>query len=183
MNDKAETETYLKAYHESLKENGFHPTAADEEDEERYESEEGHNSFRYQFKDEDTVTLLFKAEKYISAEEAETMIKDAGFPEINLKSPITARELKNFYKTRNDLDYSLYLTVSQEYETTAEAEEFLNKYEELLSAQGFERVNPEMAGSLKQTAIYNEEKDMLVGIDFLEHSDGVLVNFDFTAGK
>ena len=111
------------------------------------------------------------------------MIKDAGFPEIDLKSPITARELKNFYKTRNDLDYSLYLTVSQEYETTAEAEEFLNKYEELLSAQGFERVNPEMAGSLKQTAIYNEEKDMLVGIDFLEQSDGVLVNFDFTAGK
>lgn len=183
FNDKAETETYLKAYHESLKENGFHPTAADEEDEERYESEEGHNSFRYQFKDEDTVTLLFKAEKYISAEEAETMIKDAGFPEIDLKSPITARELKNFYKTRNDLDYSLYLTVSQEYETTAEAEEFLNKYEELLSAQGFERVNPEMAGSLKQTAIYNEEKDMLVGIDFFEQSGGVLVNFDFTAGK
>ncbi|MDO4193079.1 MAG: hypothetical protein Q4D24_07235 [Erysipelotrichaceae bacterium] len=181
FNDKAEAEAYLKAYQESLGTNGFHPTAADEEDPERYESEEGHNSFRYQFADDDTVTLLYKAEHYISAEEAETMIKDAGFPAVDLNTPITARDLRSFYKTRNNLDYKLYLAISQEYATAQEAEDFLGKYEDLLSEQGFGRVSPDSVGSLKQIAIYNEDTGMLVGVDFFEQNGGALVNFDFEA--
>ena len=181
FNDKAEAESYLKAYLESLTSNGFKSTAADEEDPERYESEEGHNSFRYQFADDDTVSLLYKAEHYISAEEAETMIKDAGFPAIDLKAPITARDLRNFYKTRNNLDYKLYLALSQEFATVKEAEDLLGSYEELLSEQGYGRVSPDSVGSLKTTAIYNEDTGMLVGIDFFEQNGGALVNFDFEA--
>ncbi|GEM_PF-3635744 len=75
----------------------------------------------------------------------------------------------------------MFLTVSQTYETVQEAEEVLNAYEEKLAAAGFERVNPDNVGSRKAIAIYNEDKDMLVGVDFYEQNGVAMVNFDFTA--
>ena len=131
--------------------------------------------------DDDTVTLLYKAQHNIPAEEAETKIHALGFPEIDLSEPIVCRDLTLFRKMRYGLDEKGYFTVSQTYATVQEAEDFLSAYEAKLSAMGFDRVNPEVVGSLKQVAIYNEDKGMLVGIDFFEEDDGVLVNYDFEA--
>jgi hypothetical protein len=152
-----------------------------EDDVDYYESENGFASFRYKFTGENTVTLLYKAEKYISAEEAEQMISDAGFPPIDLKEPISCRDLTRFMKMRYGLDMTAFATVSQQYDSVEEAEAFLNAYEAVLTEDGYGRTDPNMAGTLKQIAIYNEEKGMTVGIDFFEQEDGALVNFDFRA--
>ena len=182
FDDRDKMQTYLDEYVQSLLDNGFHPVYTDDEETpEYYELDTGRVNFRYVFPSDNKVTMLFRAEKNIPAEEAEKMLVAAGFPEIDLNDPITCRDLTRFEKARYGKDDKLFLTVSQNYATTAEAEEFLNKYEEALNAQGFGRVSPDMAGSPKAIAICNEEKGMLVGIDFFEQQSGVLVNFDFEA--
>ena len=72
-----------------------------------------------------------------------------------------------------------YLTVSQTFSSAEEAEAFLNEYEAALNAEGFDRENPELLGSLKQVAIYNPEKEMYVGLDYFPEQ--FMVNFDFVA--
>ncbi|MBR0478993.1 MAG: hypothetical protein IJJ24_07865 [Solobacterium sp.] len=180
FSDREGTEAYLKAYEETLADAGFHPVKADDEEEaDYYESENGFYSFRYQFLDEGKVSLLFKSEKYITAAEAEKMITDAGFPAIDLTEPISVRDLKLFRKVRNGQDLKAFITVSQTFESAEKAEEFLNAYEEELNNAGFDRTNPELVGSLKQIAIYNEEKGMYVGLDYF--AEQAMVNFDFYA--
>ncbi|MBR4462557.1 MAG: hypothetical protein IKS51_08270 [Erysipelotrichaceae bacterium] len=182
FNDKAETEAYLKAYEETLLDNGFTPNKGGEDEEEEaeyYQSENGFYSFRYSFTDDNVLNLLFKSEKYISAEEAKTMIVEAGFPKIDLHDPITCRDLVLFRKIRYGTDMKAYITVSQTFESAEEAEAFLDAYETALNEAGFDRVNPENVGSLKAIAIANEDLSMYVGIDYFP--DDALVNFEFSA--
>lgn len=177
---------YLKEYEAELVNRGFRPHKSDEEQEEPdyYESENGFSSYRYHFDPESVnrVTLLYRAQRFINAEEAEQMIKQAGFPEIDLNATISSRDLTQFEKAQYNREPKMYLTVSQTYETVQEAEAVLNAYEEKLTAAGFERVNPDNVGSRKAIAIYNEAENLLVGIDFYEQNGGALVNFDFIAG-
>ncbi len=173
--------SYLKDYEESLMNADFYPVYVSEEEEpDRYESENEFSSFRYLLED-DTVTLMFKAEKYISADEAAVLIRDGGFPEMKLTDYITCRNLKQFAKVQYNVDYKTYLIISKTFETVKEAEDFLTDYESSLNAQGFDRVSPAEAGTNKQIAIYNEEKDMLVGVDFTEQNGGAFVNLEFKA--
>ena len=179
--DREEAESYLETYVDGLAEAGFNPTGGDEEEPDRYTSDNEFASFKYQFADEDTVSLLYKVQRYISADEAEQMIAAAGFPEIDLREPNESRDLARFYKVQYGMDLKTFLTVSQSYDSAEEAEAFLNAYEEKLNAAGFERVNPDNVGTLKNIAIYNEEKGMLVALDFFETEGGASVNFDFKA--
>ena len=74
-------------------------------------------------------------------------------------------------------------TAASESESETETTEtsFLNDYEAALNEVGFDRENPDAAGSNKAIAICNEEEGMMVGIDFFEQDGGALVNFDFKA--
>ncbi len=181
--DMDEMTEYLDQYVATLVKSGFTPVYESDEDEEvsYYASPDENSSFRYMMMDEDSVSLLYKSEAIISAEEAEKRIAEAGFPEIDLHDPITCRDLVPFEKVRDGHDYKIYLAFGQTFETTDEAEEFLNAYEAKLNEAGFGRVNPGEAGSRKTVAIYNEEKDMLVGLDLFQQQDGALVEFDFVA--
>ncbi len=173
---------YLNEYGDALVNAGFHPVYTDETEQEidRYESEDEFCSFRYHVED-DVVTLLFKSEKYISADEAEKMIQDAGFPAIDLKDYTSCRDLKKFEKVQYGKDFKTYLTLSQSYDTVQEAEDFLSAYEAVLEDAGFGRTNPANVSTNKQIAIYNEDKGMLVGVDFTEQNGGALINFEFSA--
>ncbi len=186
--DKAEAEAYIKDYEKGLADAGFVAVKGEEDDvegeeadAERYESEDGTSSFRYMFLDDDTVSMLFKAERYISADEAEQLISAAGFPAIDLSEPITCRDLKRFYKAQYGLDLNAFLSLSQEFETVEAAETFLSAYEERLNDAGYGRVSPEEAGTRKQIAIYNEEEERSVCLDFFEQNGGAFVSFDFRA--
>ena len=177
--DKEEALKYLEDYEASLTDAGFKTVSNDEDGTQYYESENGFYNFRYSFLDEDTLSLLFKSEKYISTKEAEQMIKDAGFSAISLHEPISSRNLRRYQKTRLGKDMKSYLTVSQTFSSAEEAEAFLNDYEAALNAVGFDRENPELLGSLKQIAIYNPDKEMYVGLDYFPEQ--FMVNFDFVA--
>lgn len=176
------TLAYIKDYEKALADAGFLPVYIDDTEEiDRYESENEFNSFQYHFGDDNTVSFLFKAEKYIVPDEAEKLIQEAGFPPIELQEPIACRNLTKFEKAQYDFDYKLFLALSQTFENAQAAEEFLTSYEAALNDRGYGRVSPDEVGSLKQIAIYNEDEGMLVGIDFFEQEDNTLVNFDFKA--
>ena len=178
--DKEETLNYIKEYEEALSNAGFMPVKdEEEEDAVRYDSENGFYSFRYNFLDDDTVSFLFKSEKYIGPAEAEQMVKEAGFPTISLSEPITCRDLRAFEKVRYGRERKATFTVSQKFESAEKAEAFLAAYEEALNAEGFDRENPDVVGSLKQVVIYNPEKEMFVGIDYFPEQASV--NLDFVA--
>jgi hypothetical protein len=182
FNDKAEADAYLKAYEETLVNNGFTPNKGGEDEEadaEYYESENGFYSFRYNYTGDDTLSLLFKSERYIAAEEAEKMIAEAGFPKVDLHEPISCRDLAAFYKVRYGVDRKAYVAVSQTFESPEKAEEFLEAYEKALNEAGFDRVNPDNVGSLKSIAIANEDLSMFVGIDYFP--DQAMVSLDFIA--
>ena len=180
FNDKEETLQYIKDYEETLVNAGFTAVKDEEEDDAdaiRYDSENGFYSFRYNFLDEDTVSFLFKSEKYITPQEAEKMVRDAGFPTIRLDEPITCRDLRAFDKVRNGRNRKANFTLSQHFESAEKAEEFLTAYEAALNVAGFDRENPEVVGSLKQIVIYNPEKEMYVGIDFFPEEAGIYMDF------
>ena len=183
--DQDKMQEYLDAYDQALVDAGFVAVYAgnsgNPEDFEYYEAPTGRCNYRYQLTGDNHVSLLYKAEKYIPAVEAEKMILGAGFPRIKLSEPITCRDLTRFYKAQYNLDLKKFVTLSQQFDSAAEAEEFLNAYEQLLNNAGFERVNPQEVGCLKEVAIYNEEKGMMVGVDFYEQQGGAQVNLDFKA--
>ena len=173
--------TYLADYEKTLAEASFIPGTTDEDGEEidYYESEDGTKSFRYHFDMDGSLQLLFKAEKMLSASEVESMISAAGFPAIDLKDPAFGRDLRKYAKARTDQDMNIYLAFNQSFATVDEAGAFFDAYEAALVDAGFGRVNPENVGSYKQIALYNEEKNMVVGIDFIEEEDGASIYYDF----
>ena len=181
--DKDSMQEYLNAYIETLGNADFRPhyVGGDEEEIEYYENENGFANFRYQFLDDDTVSLLFRQQRYIPAEDVSRRISEAGFPEIAFTEPLSAKDLTLFEKAQYGKDDKLFMTVSKTFETSEEAENFLNAYEEKLNAAGYERVNPSETGSLKSVVLLNEDGNMLVGVDFFEQSSGTMVNMDFEA--
>lgn len=185
LEEKAELARFLHDETEVYKKKGLYAFFGNEEPEENeydyLESENGFINFRYQFIDEDTVDLLFKAEKYISSDEAETILSEAGFPAVDLHEPMNSRDLRLFRKVRNDQDFKLFLTVDQNFDSAAEAEAFLTAYEEKLTNAGFGRMSPDEAGTLKNIAIVNEEKGMMMALDFFEQNGGALICFEFVA--
>ncbi|MBR4162902.1 MAG: hypothetical protein IKR11_05215 [Solobacterium sp.] len=173
---------YIEEYEKALADAGFSPKYIDDTDEvERYDSENEFLSFQYHFGDDNNVSFLFKAEKYIQPDEAEKLIQEAGFPPIELQEPIACRNLTQFEKMQYGLDYKLFLALSQTFENAQAAEEFLTAYETALTDLGYGRISPDEAGTLKQIAICNEEEGMMVAIDFFEQEENTLVNFDFRA--
>lgn len=175
---------WLQDYAEAAVEAGFRPSAdADEEEDDAviYVSENGFRSFRYHFEPDGALTLLFKSERYISAQEASEMIAAAGFPEIELKDYISCRDLKTFEKLMYGLDLRAFIAVSQSFADIDEAGAFFDAYEAALNEAGFDRENPSVAGTTKQIAFVSADGTMTVGIDVCEQEEGAAIYFDFRA--
>ncbi len=178
--DLEEAKAYVDAYVATLMDKGFTIVSSNEDGEEvdYYQSENGFYSFRYKF-DENMLNTFFKSERYITAEETEKMISEAGFPKIDLHELISTRDMRMFQKSRYGRDMKAYIAVSQEFESAEKAEAFLSAYETALNGAGFDRVNPDNVGSLKTIAIANADLSMYVGIDYFPEQ--ALVTFDFVS--
>ena len=175
---------YIEAYEKAILDAGFVTVISDEESGEidRYDSPNGFRSFRYHFEDDGaTVTFLFKSERYIAEAEAEKLIRDAGFPPIDLTAGETCRDLTRFQKVQYGADYKKFLSVGESFDDAAAAESYMDAYAALLDEAGFLRVNPENVGGSKPIAFYNEDLRMLVGVDFITSDSGATINFDFRA--
>ena len=207
--DETALDAFLTDYSQALQNAGFRSTEEDEsqeqeevinlmqeaqhptnlkamlglEPEEMMATVNGLANFRYHFED-GKVTLLFKAQHYYTPEETSAMITAAGFPQITFPANeyFSSRDQKKFEKVLYGKDSRAFITVSQRFANTDEAEGFLNNMEGILNAAGYDRENPEVAGTRKQIAIVNEAQDMVVGIDLYENPDGTAsVMLEFNA--
>jgi len=177
--DRDKALAYLEQYGQALLDSGFNTVTEDEEIV-YYDSADGYYNFRYHFDEDDTLQLLFKAVRYISAEETNAYLTKEGFPALDLTDPVTARDLRKFEKVQYGRDIKVYFTLGLEFGSAEEAGSFFDSYESALTEAGFGRVSPENVNCRKSIAIYNEDTGMLVGVDLIENSDGsVLINYDF----
>ena len=205
--DRTAAEDYLYAYVGSLE--GFVPDASGEEDEydeaETYLGEEaeiparftllraededvyyrlrlptGMRSFKYRFnEDGETVSLLFKSEKYVPAEDVDVMLAEAGFPEVDLGAYELCRDLVKFGKTMFGQDYDLDLFVSLKFGSPADAEAFLDSYIGDLRDGSFDITNPGSVSMNRTTAYSKESGDKLLVFGF-DYKDGWdMTNLEF----
>lgn len=203
--DRAAAEAYVQSYIASL--TGFEPEY-EGEDEDYEEAEdylgtelagakfaalkdedifyrrvtpERQMSFKYRFdEDGETLSLLFKSEKYVAPDELKSRLAAAGYPEIGLEAYSSCRDFKQFQKTMYGQDYALDLSLSLVFGSAEEAEAFLDQYITFIRDEnGFEIFNPELVNMDKQIAYAKEtEGGLLVfGLNYLPESAMATIEF------
>jgi len=184
--DYDEAMSYLNGYAAGLADAGYSPVYVDGEEGEvdHYRSEDGSMTFRYHFEDDETVILLYKAEKLLTASEVQTILADEGFPELNADAEYTGRDHTKFEQVMYGKTYKSSVSVSMSFETSEKAEEFLDRYVAALEDNDFMRVPASDLGSNKNNGYTVEEAGLGVAFDYIPGEDGgeSFVNFDFKSG-
>lgn len=183
-----DAKAYLDSYAEGLMKDGYEPVYVDggtEGEIDHYRSPDKTATYRYHFGDDgETVTILFKAEKPLSADEVQTIITGEGFPAIDKSAYDVGRDHTKFEKAMYGRTYKTALTIYMVFESSEAAEAFLNSYTATLEEQDFMRVPPSMLGSTKTVGYIHEEKGLGCAFDYVPNDNGepAYVNFDFKSG-
>ena len=179
-NDEAAVSAYMEEYGKLLEEKGFSPyfSSDDEELPDYYKSPNEYNTFRYKLSDGNKLEMQFSCEKNMAPAEAASKVTGAGFPAVEFTDEMTCRDISDYHKMTRDFN-GFYFAVSQPFATNDDAKAFLDKYTAALEDAGYYYENPQVIGSLKSFAYYNEEKDMFFAFDLFEGDDGATVNMDF----
>lgn len=185
--DYEAAEEYLNAYSEELTKNSFDPVYIDGDEEagiDYWQSQNNKANFRYHFEDDgETVILLFKVEKCLSADEANAILTKEGFPALDINTYDTGRDLRKFEKARNGIDLNASLSLSMVFPSSEEAEAYLDGYFASLEDAGFYRVPGSLVKSLKATGYINDEKGLGMAFDYYPSEDGpASCYFDFKSG-
>lgn len=178
--DESAAESYLAEYEKAVVEAGFHPIQ-DGDEISWYKSANGCLGMTYRIAN-GKLSFIFKSQEHLSREETENMIKEAGYPEIHLDENLYSHDTRAYVKSKTGVDYRLCLEIDEFFQSAEEAERFLDEYEALLKAAGFERIPHDEAATTRPIAIYNSEKDMLVGIQLVPNGENTMVSFEFKAG-
>ncbi len=182
--DKDKLAGYLDGYGRKLEESGYKPAYINAgQDLDSYVSPSGASSFRCDPDGDDGIVMQFKNEKVITPEDAGRMIADAGIPAPKFDGDIMFRDISRYHYFTRHFTGKIYLTAGMTFSSESEADRFLNEYTAQLEKAGFDRTNPEIIGSLKQNAYYNEAKDKFVAFDVFPEEEGVGVNFDFVSNS
>ena len=178
--DEAAARAYFDEYSKLLAQNGFRNTFSANLDGEEYKDANESRTFRYDFSEEGTVIVETKKEKFLTAEEASTLITEHGLPEINLSGDVTARDITRYYYEISGFK-GLQLACSQSFASTAEAEKFLDDYVAGIEEQGYYRTPPASAGSNKQNLYASDDMSKHIAFDLDSEEDGAIVRYDFTS--
>ena len=144
------------------------------------ENDECIMSFRYHYSDDGKlVTLLFKSEKYVDADEAKELVVASGFPTFDEDKLSSCRDMRKFQKTMygrdTDLDYSMSFT----FDTIADAQSFLDSYIGALRDDSFDITSPSSAEVNKAMAYVKEteEKLYVFALDYTGDSSQAFIEF------
>ena len=178
--DEEAVKAYLLDFTKQLEEKGYIPEYNTEEGEipESYKSPNEYSIFRYKLSDGNTLQMQFRNEKNLAPADAAKKVADAGFPAVEFTDEMTCRDISGYHKMTRSFE-GIFFSVSQPFGSKAEAEAFLDQYTAALEGAGFYYENPEVIGSLKHFAYYNEEKDMFFAFDLFDEEDSATVNMDF----
>ncbi|MBQ3865105.1 MAG: hypothetical protein II781_04630 [Clostridia bacterium] len=186
--DQEKAKAYLDSYVDACLQAGFTKVAPEDDPDaeaDYYASPDGSMNFRYHFnEDGETVTLLFKAESYLTEAQVKQVLKDSGFPELDLANYYFGRDHLKFEKAMYNKDFDASITVALRFDSTDKADAFLSKYVEALEELGFLRVPASDIGSNKQNGYTDTDKGLGVAFDFLpDEATGITeIYFEFKSG-
>ena len=77
----------------------------------------------------------------------------------------------------------LFITATQQFESSAKAEAFLDDYAARLQDAGYEMTDPQKVASVRQFLFLNLEEAKYVGFDYYPGEGGASVLFEFFASN
>lgn len=180
--DEDAARAYFDEYSKLLEQNGFEDTFSPGLDGKEFRDSNDSRLYRYTFNGDGTVTVDTWREKAMTAEQVSALIAEHGLPEITLSGDISARDITRYYYQIMGFK-GLYLSCTQPFASTADAEKFLDDYVASLEEQGYERTPPQSAGSNKENLYMNEELNKRVGFDLYPEEGGATVRYDFISNE
>ncbi len=186
--DPDQVMAYLDSYASEILKEGFSPVYVNNDEAEgidHYRSEDGSKTFRYHFEDDgETLTLLYKAEKCLTASQVQEILAEQGFPEPDMTAYVTGRDHKKFEEVLYGKTYDASLAITMRFDSSAAAEEYLNQYVGVLEEKDFFRVPASELGSNKTNGYTNEETGQGVAFELIPAEDGgeTFIYFDFKSG-
>ena len=179
FSDAKAAKDYWDDYSEKLLELGFKESYVAGENVRDLRLPDGSRIFRTTFND-DSVIIEVKSEKMLSAEEVNRMTAEYGIPTADLSGNVGGRDQAR-YRYEITGFTGLFVTATQEYGSSAEAEAFLDAYAARLLDAGYEMTDPQKAASARMFLFLNLEQAKYVGFDYYPGGDGASVLFEFFA--
>ena len=177
FDDETAIEKYVEAYIDIIENNGFVARYTDDELD-KYETFDSSKLFRYRVEDL-SLRLLFRSEKYVTAQEVKETVENAGFPEIDLSAYFSARDITKYRTFMDAANTQNCLTLTLLFESAHSAEEWLEGYitAKIIDELALLPVNPQSVGSQKQNGYGDAEKGFAVCFDY--DSKSAMVYLDF----
>ena len=178
--DQDAASAYLENYGKALLDLGFVSGYVPNDVGGLFTARNGFTSFRYTFGEEGTVVLEFKSEKSLSPEELRNRMTEHGFPEVEFPGEVVCRDNTRYRYEVSEFQ-GLFLLIYQEFETTEQAEAFLNALVPSLDEQGYLMMDPDKLSSQKAFLYFNEELAKYVAFDLIPEADSTSVNMEFVS--
>ena len=172
---------YFEDYGKKLEEIGLIHTYAPGDNSKEYRSANDFIIFRWTVsEDAETIKVEFKNEKSLTAEEVRSRLKEHNLPETNVQGDIGARDQTRYHYNVADFE-GLFLTVYQPFESSSEAEAFLDAYVAGLDEQDYIYTNPRNVGSNRAFLYWNAEARKYVAFDYFMTAKGATIFFEFVS--
>ncbi|MBR5070873.1 MAG: hypothetical protein IKX27_03145 [Oscillospiraceae bacterium] len=177
FSDMQAAEEYWDDYGNRLLELGFEESFVAGENVRAFKSSDGSKIFRTTFGDE-SVIIEAKSESLLSAEEVNRLADEYGIPSADLTGNVAGRDQAR-YRYEITGFTGLFVTATQQFESSAAAEAFLDAYAEKLQEAGYDMTDPQKAASARMFLYLNQEEAKYVGFDYFPGEDGASVLFEF----
>ena len=171
-------EEYVEAYIGVLESKGFEAYYIDDALD-RYGTANSSKLFRYRVEGS-ALRLLFRSEKFVTAEEVKERVEGAGFPEIDLSAYFSARDITKYRTFMDAANDANFLTLTLLFESAEDAETWLEGYitAKIIDELALLPINPRSVGSQKQNGYGDEEMGIAICFDY--DSNSAMVYIDFT---
>ena len=172
---------YFEDYGKKLEEAGLTHVYAPGTNTEEYRSANEFIVFRWTVnEDEETINVEFKNEKSLTVEEIRSSLKEHGLPDADIHGDVGARDQTRYHYNIGEFE-GLFLVVYQPFESSTEAEAFLDAYVAVLDEQDYYYTNPQALGSNRAFLYWNEDLRKYVAFDYFPGADGATVFFEFVS--
>ena len=178
--DADAAQKYIDDYCRQLEKKGLKAAYAPTEERGEYGSPNGRITFKYTYDLDNTVILEFKNEKTYTPEQVNALLAEHGLPAADIHGDIAARDLTRYYYNIAEFR-GLHISVYQPFDSTEDAEAFLDGYAAVLEENGYEYTNPQAVGSNRSFLFWNEEQAKYVGFDLNRGEDSATVFFEFVS--
>ncbi|MBO4218470.1 MAG: hypothetical protein J5887_03070 [Erysipelotrichaceae bacterium] len=181
FSDRQAAEAYWNNYGNKLLKLGFAEAFVAGENVREFKLSDGSKIFRSTFSD-DSVIIEAKSERKLSAEEVNKLVAKYGIPTAELSGNVGGRDQAG-YRYEITGFTGLFVTATQEFESSAKAEEFLDAYAARLQQAGYEMTDPQKVASVRVFLFLNAEQAKYVGFDYYPGDNGASVLFEFFAAN